>query len=80
MTTEFGPSCVGPMVADETHRARSYSPALLAYLSSPETLHDRIANGAMVPDDEGQRIKKTEAALQRLVGRLERKRDKQPEA
>jgi hypothetical protein len=50
---------------------RDYSPALLAYLSSPDTLHDRIANGALLPDD-GQRIKKTETALQRLLGKLER--------
>jgi hypothetical protein len=49
---------------------RDYSPALLAYLSSPDTLHDRIANGALLPDD-GQRTKKTETALQRLLGRLE---------
>ncbi|KAL5432856.1 hypothetical protein PMIN06_011877 [Paraphaeosphaeria minitans] len=63
-------SCVGPTVADES-RNRQFSPALLAYLSTPETLHDRIANGSLLPDDQGQRVKRTERTLQRLVGRLE---------
>ncbi|KAK7184682.1 hypothetical protein PSPO01_09353 [Paraphaeosphaeria sporulosa] len=59
------------MAAAALNKKRPFSPALLAYLSAPETLHDRMANGSLVPDDEGHRVNRTERALQRLVGGLE---------
>lgn len=60
-----------PVQSLTEHRDRPYSPALLAYLSSPATLHDRIANGALTPQSDEQRRKGLERRLQHVLGRCE---------
>lgn len=53
------------------HRNSQYSPTLLAYLSSPATLHDRIATGSLTAQDASERRRETEKTIRRLLSGLQ---------